>query len=584
MTVRRAGGKGEMKNKKKYAASRAIMALLLLLLCLLAGIIAAMVRSVLEARALVYRYIEETAGLRVEQISEDLNRINYEVISWTNKNKSACAALRFLRPDRSESYGQITAIQEQLRNWKIRYPAAHGFYLYLEQEDTLILDSGTIYTDSRAVGGSGALWEALHSERHGATVYSEWDFAQDEKEAYAYSRYTSGGVTAGCLIRMEELLASLRIDNLGYRGVPYLIDESGAVFCAAADREAIGAERAEGKSGAETQSGEWSEAVPDKNGARASLFEDGIFSRARLYTYPISGLTGDGRSFYVRVVPEKGMLERILSLQVLMVLLTAAVIAGTAAVLRGSYMVRRLRIDLYQKELERQKTELEAVQMQIKPHFYLNCLSLVHSLAEAGGEARIVQITQLLSDYMRYVMKDAMETVPLREEMAFVRGYVQLQKLRYGEESFSFEVMMEEETAEYRIPLLLIHHFVENSIKHAVSLDNRVEITLYIAKERYEDKEMLYICISDTGKGFDADVLEAVRTERPMKYGGRYHYGISNSVKRLRLLYGEEAQLRLFNMEEGGGAVVEIRLPAVTSPTPPAPMSVRSNGAEASET
>lgn len=53
---------------------------------------------------------------------------------------------------------------------------------------------------------------------------------------------------------------------------------------------------------------------------------------------------------------------------------------------------------------------------------------------------------------------------------------------------------------EYLVPTLIIHNFVENAITHAVSLDNHVEITLYIVNENYEDGEYLYICVSDTGK------------------------------------------------------------------------------------
>lgn len=223
--------------------------------------------------------------------------------------------------------------------------------------------------------------------------------------------------------------------------------------------------------------------------------------------------------------------------------------------------IKSLKIDIYEKELARQKTELEAMQVQIRPHFYLNCLSLIHGMADVAKEEKIVHITEMLSNYMRYVMSDTFEPRSLKEEIAFIRNYVEIQQIRYGKEAFSFEVIMEDTIDTYLVPTLIIHNFVENAITHAVSLDNHVEITLYIVNENYEDGEYLYICISDTGTGFPPDILEAIEQDTPIYYNDRKHIGIQNSLKRLKLIYGEKAKINFSNMDEGYGAVVEITIP-----------------------
>ena len=223
--------------------------------------------------------------------------------------------------------------------------------------------------------------------------------------------------------------------------------------------------------------------------------------------------------------------------------------------------IKALKIDIYEKELARQKTELEAMQMQIKPHFYLNCLSLIHGMADVAKQEKIVYITEILSNYMRYVMRDAFEPRQLKEEIEFIQNYVEIQQIRYGKEAFSFEVIMDSNMEEYLVPTLIIHNFVENAITHAVSLDNHVEITLYIVNENYEDGEYLYICVSDTGKGFPPDILEAIEQDKPIYYNDRKHIGIQNSLKRLKLIYGEKAKINFSNMDEGYGAVVEITIP-----------------------
>ncbi len=307
------------------------------------------------------------------------------------------------------------------------------------------------------------------------------------------------------------------------------------------------------------------------------------------------------------ISPSGGILEKIMRLQVILVFLSIGIIVGCALVIRVYYQsvlrpmkqfvnslknteeeqwinengnnnilelemaskefkgllrkIKALKIDIYEKELARQKTELEAMQMQIKPHFYLNCLSLIHGMADVAKQEKIVYITEILSNYMRYVMRDAFEPRQLKEEIEFIQNYVEIQQIRYGKEAFSFEVIMDNNMEEYLVPTLIIHNFVENAITHAVSLDNHVEITLYIVNENYEDGEYLYICVSDTGKGFPPDILEAIEQDKPIYYNDRKHIGIQNSLKRLKIMYGDKAKINFTNMDEGYGAVVEITIP-----------------------
>ena len=69
--------------------------------------------------------------------------------------------------------------------------------------------------------------------------------------------------------------------------------------------------------------------------------------------------------------------------------------------------IQGLKIAIYEKELAEQKAELEYTQEQIKPHFFLNCLSLIHGIADKNNEGEIVEITTVLSDYMRYIFQDS---------------------------------------------------------------------------------------------------------------------------------------------------------------------------------
>lgn len=581
-------GKRKMKREKKLSIGRLSMRVFIPVLILLAGIILVMFQSMLEARTLAYRYIEDTARLYVEQISTDMTRINYEVISQLNRNERTYSAIEDIRPDSSRYYSLIGSIQEELGSLKIRYSMTTNFYLALEEKDVVILDSGTIFPSSRLEGKNLALVNALRGKRGSSNApFSQWDFMSDGEQTYVYSRYSRNGITMGCVISLDTLLSNLRVNSLGYEGIPYIVKRDGTLLISEPDREKVPENIAT-----------WAENPPMN-----------LLGSKNLYSFPINGIMSGGNSFYIFVASGSGVLDRILALQAAVVVLAMGIILGGAVVIRIYYYnvlrpmkqfvtslknmeeeqsinengqnnllelemasvefrnllrkIQALKIDIYEKELSRQKTELEALQERIKPHFYLNCLSLIHGMADVDREEEIVRITEQLSFYMRYVMQEAFEPVPLEEEVKFVRNYVDIQQLRYGSEAFSFEAIIDQGAEEYLIPTLAVHNFVENAVNHAMSLDNKIEISLYAALETYEDGKYLYLCISDTGKGFPGDVLESLRQEKAIIYDGREHIGISNTVKRLKILYGERARVAFSNMDEGYGAVVEITIPAV---------------------
>ena len=574
------------KNEKKHKSmGKLTIQVMIPVIILFLGILVVMFQSMFEARQLVYRYIEDTARLYVEQINTDITKINYEIVTLTSKKGEANNIPAGVRPEDSQYYPILNELVEQNRNLKIRYKEPCCFFVYLEEADLFISDSGSVFKDSQKQGLSNVLMEELRMRKGERTPYSQWYFVNDGEQDYVFSRFSKNGMTMGCAIRLEELFNTLHINSLGYEGIPYILDKDGTIFVSSRDRDKIDPET-----------------LKRIAGKRA-----GIFSESVIYSFPISGIIGETRAFHIMISPSGGILEKIMRLQVILVFLSIGIIVGCALVIRVYYQsvlrpmkqfvnslknteeeqwinengnnnilelemaskefkgllrkIKALKIDIYEKELARQKTELEAMQMQIKPHFYLNCLSLIHGMADVAKQEKIVYITSILSNYMRYVMRDAFEPRQLKEEIEFIQNYVEIQQIRYGKEAFSFEVIMDSNMEEYLVPTLIIHNFVENAITHAVSLDNHVEITLYIVNENYEDGEYLYICVSDTGKGFPPDILEAIEQDKPIYYNDRKHIGIQNSLKRLKIMYGDKAKINFTNMDEGYGAVVEITIP-----------------------
>ena len=98
------------------------------------------------------------------------------------------------------------------------------------------------------------------------------------------------------------------------------------------------------------------------------------------------------------------------------------------------------------------------------------------------------------------------EAPPVRKN---AREYhISIQRFRYGEDYFQFDCMVDDGLGDIEIPVLLLQTLVENSFSHGLTPERKGEISLFITKEKHNDAECLYICVSDNGKGFSAEVLE----------------------------------------------------------------------------
>lgn len=130
-----------------------------------------------------------------------------------------------------------------------------------------------------------------------------------------------------------------------------------------------------------------------------------------------------------------------------------------------SHRLKDMRIALYEQEITKKQTELELLQEQVRPHFFLNCLSLVHSLADRDSNWEITELLEDLSGYIRYLFGPTANLRKISEEINHVKLYIQLQHKRYGD-AFSCTIDVDEDLRDYFIPKLMLQTLVENSIQH----------------------------------------------------------------------------------------------------------------------
>lgn len=223
--------------------------------------------------------------------------------------------------------------------------------------------------------------------------------------------------------------------------------------------------------------------------------------------------------------------------------------------------IKALKIESYEKELANRDIELRYRQIQMNPHFFLNILNVIHTLAISGSTIKIREVTLDLMKYTRYILSVKEKLVPLKEEMDFVEHYVQIQRLRV---TYGVNIIIEgldKITSEILVPPLTVQTFIENAFKYAVRDGKGLNIGIRFSTVSSGE---LVIRINDDGNGFPYAILEAVNREGqvPMDERGE-HIGISNVLARLQIIYGDHFTYCFSNRPEGGGEVV-LRIPSET--------------------
>ncbi len=232
-----------------------------------------------------------------------------------------------------------------------------------------------------------------------------------------------------------------------------------------------------------------------------------------------------------------------------------------------THEITRLRINIYESELARNRFQIHFLQQQIKPHFYLNCLTTIDSMLSIGEVDTARKMLQFTSRYLRYLFQADKDYVHLKGELSHIEDYINIQNLRLGN-TIRYSLDTSDEYDMVKVPPLLLITFVENVIKHAIPKEEILQLTISCKKpssvsediaRTFGDQECFEIKISDNGQGLPEETIDRLSRQLPIAENGE-HIGITNSWQRLRLLYNDTFLLKAENSPEGG-AIITIMLP-----------------------
>jgi sensor histidine kinase YesM len=250
------------------------------------------------------------------------------------------------------------------------------------------------------------------------------------------------------------------------------------------------------------------------------------------------------------VVPRHFWREYLVTLRVSVPL---AMVFGMGAFVHAS-LRSRLQITeqaLREKELAGQRAQklaaearLRSLESRIQPHFLFNTLNSISSLISTDP-ARAEQIVGCLALLLRTSLDTSdRPLIPLREELAMVQSYVDIERARFGDK-LRGRVDVPAPLNEVKVPPMSVQALVENAIKHGItpqacSGEVRVAASAEGANLRIE--------VCDSGFGFDLAVIPP-------------GHGLDNLVERLNALFGDKARLNAFRRD--GHSVVEMVVPCV---------------------
>jgi len=193
------------------------------------------------------------------------------------------------------------------------------------------------------------------------------------------------------------------------------------------------------------------------------------------------------------------------------------------------------------------QAQLQALKMQIHPHFLFNTLNSIAALLHKDVEAADRMIARL-GDFLRLTLKQSdTQTIDFAQELKFLKCYLDIERTRF-EDRLTVEIEVEPQSLNVAVPNLILQPIVENAIRHGIA---RQTSSGQITIRAFKEGERLIVQVEDNGPGL-----------RTNPNGTNAGIGLSNTRARLKQFYGEDYRFEIANAAERG-VIVTLEIPVV---------------------
>lgn len=227
---------------------------------------------------------------------------------------------------------------------------------------------------------------------------------------------------------------------------------------------------------------------------------------------------------------------------------------------------------LFDQNTQKQKSlavsEMKVLQAQITPHFIYNTLDAILTLAQQGDNESVEKATLALSDYFKITLNKGSEWITVEREVQHVKSYLDILKIRYGA-ILNYELTIDPAIKEQVMLKMLLQPLVENAMYHGIKNSRRRGLIEVIGGQK---DQQVFFTVTDNGNGMTPQRLAQVRAslnevaashEVPLEL--ERGYGLYNVYRRIKLYFGEEAELAI-ESTPGVGTVMTLLLPHLQNP------------------
>lgn len=206
----------------------------------------------------------------------------------------------------------------------------------------------------------------------------------------------------------------------------------------------------------------------------------------------------------------------------------------------------------------REDLRLAALRAQVNPHFLFNTLNSIKWMAMMNGDAKVGKMISSLGHLLQFTLASNSELVSVEREIACLKDYVEIQRMRFGEK-FELAVEIPDELMNFQIPLFIFQPIVENSILHAFDDDCDAGIITIGADDTDESVRFF---IRDNGKGMDISQIRDPVDDELRAKGKFSRVGLKNVDERIKIIYGEGYGISVESVI-GEGSTVYLSFPAI---------------------
>jgi len=210
---------------------------------------------------------------------------------------------------------------------------------------------------------------------------------------------------------------------------------------------------------------------------------------------------------------------------------------------------------IYQEQSEKRTAEMAVLQAQIKPHFLYNTLDNLKWMAKKQGAEDVAKTITSLSNLFRIFLSNGQEMITIANEFKHTKSYLEIQSMRY-KEKLSYSINLDDNIKPLYIIKIIIQPLVENAIYHGIKPKTG---NGHVSIEGKIVDGFIQITVSDNGVGINKKNLNSLN-EMLDSMDCSEHFGIVNTLIRIRTLYGKDGNLSIESIESEGTIVI-IRLP-----------------------